>query len=430
MAEMEDSVNKTDILEAQLNSSTSEERLNALRELIELEKSGLIARTKAADFVNNHIHTTYSFSPYSPAAALYYARKAGLLTAGIMDHDSVGGCKEFKKAGEIASMSATCGFECRVHMSGTFLEGKRINNPDQKSIAYVAMHGIPNQNIEKCEQFLAPFRQKRNIRNRKMTDKINLLFSKYGLALDYYKDIVPLSMSADGGSITERHILYALSKRIIDVYGRGFGVVDFLRTNLKLKVSEKIEDLLSDKDNPYYEYDLLGALKSDLVSMFYIDATDECPHVTDFIRFAKEVGGISAYAYLGDVASSVTGDKKIQKFEDDYIDKLFEVLHKLNFNAVTYMPSRNTMEQLLRIISLCERYNFFEISGEDINSPRQSFLCEALGRPEFEHLGNSTWALIRHEELATADMNSGMFCEDTAKKYPIMKDRVAYYSGS
>lgn len=44
-------------------------------------------------YVNNHIHTTYSFSPYNPTEAVYMAWKNGLKTAGIMDHDSAKRCK-------------------------------------------------------------------------------------------------------------------------------------------------------------------------------------------------------------------------------------------------------------------------------------------------------------------------------------------------
>jgi hypothetical protein len=411
-----------------LNNASKEKRLETLRTLIELEKSGELEKPTATDFVNNHIHTKYSFSPYSPTAALYYARKAGLSTAGIMDHDSVGGCKEFLEAGTIANMASTCGFECRVDMSGTTVSGKRINNPDQLSVAYVALHGIPHQNIDMCEEFLAPYREKRNIRNRKMTQKINSLLFKYHLFLDFDVDILPLSMSLDGGSITERHILYALSMRICEVFGRGQMTVDFLKNELKLDISPKIEALLLDKTNPFYEYDLLGALKSDLVAMFYIDATDECPCVKDFINFAKKSGGISAYAYLGDVGNSVTGDKKAQKFEDDYLDELFELLTSLGFNAITYMPSRNTIPQLQRVISLSSSHNLFQISGEDINTPRQSFICEALKKPEFKHLYTSTWALIGHERAASENTLNGMFSPKTIEKYPQINDRAAYFA--
>ena len=37
-------------------------------------------------YANNHIHTCYSFSPYSPTAAIYMARAEGLQTAGIMEN--------------------------------------------------------------------------------------------------------------------------------------------------------------------------------------------------------------------------------------------------------------------------------------------------------------------------------------------------------
>ena len=60
----------------------------------------------------------------------------GLDTAGIMDHDSIAGAEEFIKAGEIFGIATTIGFECRVDFSKTQFNGKRLNNPDQASIAY------------------------------------------------------------------------------------------------------------------------------------------------------------------------------------------------------------------------------------------------------------------------------------------------------
>ena len=172
---------------------------------------------------------------------------------------------------------------------------------------------------------------------------------------------------------------------------------------------------------------MLGVLKSDLVGKIYIDATDECPKVRDIIAFSKEIGAISAYAYLGDVGQSVTGDKKAQKFEDDYLDQLFEVISDLGFDAVTYMPSRNTPEQLARVMELCDRYNLFQISGEDINSPRQSFICEKMQQPQFKHLIDSTYALIGHEKMATKNLADGMFSAETKAKYPDIQQRIQVY---
>ena len=419
---------KTACLEQQLSHPDRETRLQALRALVALEpRPEPGAQPSAEGCVNNHIHTTYSFSPYSPSAAVYAARKAGLATAGIMDHDSVGGCAEFTQAGAIAGMPVTTGFELRVRMDGTPLRGKRFNSPDQRSIAYVAAHGIPRSQYAACEAFLAPLRQLRNGRNRRMVEKLNGLLAGHGLALDFDRDVLPLSQYRDGGSVTERHILCGVSKAILGKYGPGEGAAAFLRDQMRIPLPEKVRACLRDSANPYYLYDLIGALKSGLLPRFYIDAADECPDVREFIRFAGGIGAIAAYAYLGDVTDSATGDKKAQAFEDSYLEELFGYLRQAGFHAVTYMPSRNSMEQLRRVMALCETNGLFQISGEDINSPRQSFVCPTLARPAFRHLNTATWVLIGHEIAAGRRIGDGMFSEGTAHRTPSLAQRIPVF---
>jgi hypothetical protein len=411
-----------------LDNKSTDIRLESLKKLNDMVNKNEIKIPKEGSFVNNHIHTTYSFSPYSPAKAVWMARKAGLATAGIMDHDSISGAKEFIKAGEIAGIATTIGVECRASFHDTSLKGKRLNNPDQNSIAYIALHGIPHTQIDKRKEYFKPYQDERNKRNQLMTRRINDIMKPFGVCLDYDGDIVPISLTSQGGSITERHILFALSKKLIKKYGKGKGLVQFLKNKLLINIKPKIKEYLFNKENKFYEYDLLGILKSDLVENFYIDADTECPDVKDILKLAVDTGAILAYAYLGDVVESVTGDKKTQKFEDDYIELLFQTIKELGFNAVTYMPSRNSMEQLKKVMGLCERYDLFQISGEDINSPRQSFICESLAKEEFSHLFDSTWALIGHEKAATENINKGMFSKETIKKYPELDERIKYYA--
>lgn len=379
--------------------------IEELRQIKAQVDAGEIPAPENTIYVNNHIHTTYSFSPYNPTAAVYMAWKNGLKTAGIMDHDSAAGAKEFIEAAAVIGMPVTCGVECRVDMSMTKLNGLRINNPDQKSVAYVAMHGIPHQNIDAVDAFFAPYRERRNARNRKMCQNITELVKPYGLSLDFDADVLPLSNYAVGGSVTERHILYALTKKITAIYDTPEKVLAFLCEEMGLAISDKVKaQIAAGRETPdFYEYDILGALKSNMVEKFYIDATDECPKVADFIEMVHKYGGVAAYAYLGDVGNSVTGDKKAQKFEDDYLDTLIEVIKEYGFDAITYMPTRNTPEQLNRLIKLCREHGFFQISGEDINSPRQSFRCKALDNPAFHHLIDATYTLIGYEEMATVD---------------------------
>jgi len=411
-----------------LNHSDKNTRLDALRKLHQLYLEAEIKKNRVDyEYVNNHIHTTYSFSPYSPSKAVWMAFISGLETAGIMDHDSVGGVQEFIEAGKILNMATTVGMEVRVDMSGTRVADKRINNPDQKGIAYVAMHGIPHTQLDRVSRFIKPYQEERNRRNRAMVKNINGIMSGYGITLDFDRDVVPVSMVHDGGTITERHLLYALSLKIIETVGKGNETVKFIREKLQLPLTPKLESYLLDENNVHYEYDLLGVLKSHLVEKFYIPAKAECPPVDVFINLCNETGAISAYAYLGDVVDSVTGDKKSQKFEDDYLELLFDELKRLGFKAVTYMPSRNTKEQLRRVKTLCDKHEMFQISGEDINSSRQKFICEALKDPEFKNLTDATWALIGHEAVATEDLRKAMFSRESDEIFMDLNERIQYY---
>ncbi len=388
-----------------LNDENGLENLKALLESEPAPKTGRDC--------NNHIHTTYSFSPYSPTAAVWFARAAGLCTCGLMDHDSIAGAEEFLAAAQAAHMGATIGLECRVSFKDTPFGGRRLNNPDQDGVVYMALHGVPHNRAAELNALYAPYRDKRNDRNRKMVDGINSMMGRFGVTIDFDRDVLPLSNFARGGSVTERHLSSALAYRMLEVVGRGRKLTDFIRNELQLPLSGKIEGFLLDEDNPHMMYDLLGWIKSQLISRFYVDADEECPDVREMLALSERIGAISAYAYLGDVGDSVTGDKRAQKFEDDYLDELIEYLAGLGYRAITYMPSRNTRPQLRRVRALCERYGLFQISGEDINQPRQSFVCEAQRDPEFANLYEATWALIAHEWRASADPADGLFTESS-----------------
>ena len=373
-----------------LNAPTKAERLANLREVLKTTQFPPMV----PQYINNHIHTTYSFSPYSPTAAVYAARMEGLCTAGIIDHDSISGAEEFLEAAKLVDMPVTIGMEARVSMKGTSLEGRRTNNPDQVGVSYMTIQGVPHNKIAVLTEFFKPYQAARHERNRKMIGKINELV---GVNLDYDKDVLPLSQAAENGGVTERHLMYALAIELVKQVGKGQGMVDKL-TALGMTLSEKQKTLLLDTEYPFYEYDVLGMLKGTFVPKIFIDATDECPKLSDMVKLCKEVDAYLCYAYLGDVGDSVTGDKKAQKFEDDYLEDVFECLKEEGVKAVTYMPTRNTPEQLSRLRKLCDDYGMFQISGEDINTPRQSFIIKAMENPLFQNLIDATWKLIEHEK--------------------------------
>lgn len=401
-----------------LNAGAAKERLDNL--------SGLLPTLSLPPIgtdVNNHIHTTFSFSPYSPTAAAWMARGEGLCTAGIMDHDSIAGAREFLTAAAMLGLGGTCGVETRVSFDGTPLAGRRINNPDQEGVAYILLHAVPHDQIETVDAFFAPLREKRNDRNRRMVAKLNGLMEGSGIALDFDRDVLPLSEAAHGGSVTERHLSSALAYALVQRAGRGEGLIQFLQETFGKPVGEKYQQLFTDGKNPYFHYDLIGWIKAELIPLFYIDADEECANVRDVLALAQRTGAISAYAYLGDVGDSVTGDKRAQKFEDDYLEELFAVLGDLGFQAITYMPTRNTPAQLTRLRAMIARDGFFEISGEDINQPRQSFVCAAMRAPGFDALRESAWAMIAHEREP-----AGLFSPEAIARTPALQDRIADFA--
>jgi len=417
-------------LEAQLNAADRDARLAAVRALAAGLASGAIPPVEKTIEVNNHVHTVYSFSPHSPCSAAWHALRAGLLAVGIMDHDTVAGVEEMLAAGKILGIATTAGFEIRTNFSGTPFAGRIINGPGMPNLVYLSIHGIPAGKLARCQEFLRPFRQARNARNAAMLDRLNILLRKQDLpAIDFQRDVYEKSTAAEEGTISERHILAALSDKLIGVYGLGERLVEFLEGTLGIGLAARARGYLLDTANSHYRYDLIGVLKAFYTDAFFIQPDEtECPNVREALAFSEEIGAISAYCYLGDVTESPTGDKKAEKFEDDFLDELMPYLRGLGFRAVTYMPPRNTRPQLERIRAKCDEYGFMQISGVDINSSRQTFNCPEILDPLFANLITATWALIGHEKLSTIATGSGLFGERAVAACPLLADRLALYA--
>ena len=380
--------------------------------------------------VNNHVHSNYSFSPYTPTQIVDEAIKAGIKTVGLMDHDTIAGASEFLQSAKYKGIAATVGCEIRVHLNGTNLEGKKVNNPDEANIIYIAIHGIPENQFGETEKFLQPIRKVRMKRCQDETSKLNNWLNQCKIPeIDFFNDVLPISRFNEGGTITERHICYALAKKIIQKSDANKNLISVLKDDLGLEIESKTEKFLGNKKDPHLIYDLLGVLKAQVVPHFFIPSSiSECPSAYEAATFAQSINAIPAYAYLGDVTNSPTGDKKPEIFEDSFLDELIPTLKQLGFKAVTYMPPRNTREQLQRIQELCNKHDLMEISGVDINNPRQSFNCPTLLEPDYHHLCDAAWALIAHEKYANKNPIEGIFHPDNPLKDLSLRDRIKHYA--
>ena len=387
--------------------------------------------------INNHIHTIYSFSPYSPSMAALLARDAGLGAAGSVDHDSVAAAEEMLTACAILGIGGCTGFEVRVSFR-TGADGKaspfalrKMNNPDSEGLAYMTVQGIPRQSVKKAAEFLAPLRARRLERSKAMTVSANIMLHDAGLSeIDFERDVFARSKYLEEGGITDRHLLAAMAEKFILKYGKGPDLVEGLVSKMGVTVSPRLAAHLSDTGNPHYLYDLLGVLKAEFLPGIFIQPDGkECLPAARVTAFADSIGAVPAYPYLGDVGESPTGDKKAEKFEDDYIDELFAEISRLGYRALAYMPPRNTLAQLRNLRRLTAEWGFMEISGVDINSSRQSFNCPEIQQTEFRHLIDSTWALIAHERLASVDLRYGLFSRENPFASMDLIGRLELYSG-
>jgi hypothetical protein len=427
-------MSQTDRLRAAGDAASSrEERIGALRALVR-ENPGLgpggASVPPPTGEVNNHVHTIYSFSPYTPSMAAWKARDSGLSAAGSVDHDSVGAAEEMLEACSILGIGGTVGFELRVSFLDTPFAGRKTNNPDSVGISYMTVQGIPRSALRASAEFLAPVAVARGARNRKTTAAVSAILAAAGFeAIDYDRDVLPLSKAAEGGSVTERHILAAAALSILRRLPAGPGLVEGLARSFDMTAPARVALWLSDPANPHLLYDLIGLLKSGFLDRVFVQpGPEECFPAKTVAAFARGIGAIPAYAYLGDVAESPTGDKKAEKFEDDFLDDLVPLLAELGFQAITYMPPRNTAAQLARVRALAARHGLMEISGVDINSSRQSFNCPEVLEPANRHLVDATWALIAHEKLSGLDPRYGLFSPDNPRAGLALAERIAVYA--
>ena len=391
---------------------------------------------RAGTEVNNHIHTIYSFSPYTPSMAALIARDAGLGAAGSVDHDSIAAAEEMLSACAVLGIGSCVGFEVRVSFrkgadgkSSSFAT-RKLNNPDSAGCAYMTVQGIPRQSVPVAAKFLEPIREKRLERTKNMCIAANAMLLDSGFCeIDFDRDIYALSQYSAGGEITERHLLAAMAEKLVQKYGKGAELAEALKLKMGIGLTPRLHSMLCDRGNPHYLYDVLGVLKAECLPEIYIEpGEEECISAKELTDFARSISAIPAYAYLGDVGDSPTGDKLPEKFEDDYIEELFTELSRIGCLALAYMPPRNTLEQLRNLRRLSAEWSLMEISGVDINSSRQSFNCPEVLHDEFRHLIDTTWALIAHERLASVSARYGIFSADNPAASLGLPRRIAIYA--
>ena len=137
-----------------LNHDDINVRLDSLRRLMDKINSGELPRPSTWKRCNNHIHTLPGLS-LTPTKAVWMAiRQAWQPPAlWIMIPRR---CKRVYRRGKNCRNSHHHRNRMPGRLSNTPITGRRINNPDQDSVVYMALHGVPHTQIERWMNTSSP----------------------------------------------------------------------------------------------------------------------------------------------------------------------------------------------------------------------------------------------------------------------------------
>ncbi|MFA5104636.1 MAG: hypothetical protein WC527_05630 [Candidatus Margulisiibacteriota bacterium] len=340
--------------------------------------------------MGNHYHGKHSWGPGYPASLAFFSAANGLSVTGLVDHYSVSGALEFRKASFTHfGIPATVGYEVRslirdrLICGGLDLSKTVMNSPGNPGEIYVVFHGFPgNRN-----SWLALARQDKFKRYESVTAKINDNISSRcaGLSPIDFQSVVALS---EEGNITDRHLMDVLFDMVFDhCQGNFDDVVDRITSWWGAITADEQAGLDSAKDDEFSKYMLIahsmmrGRLLKDGKLGYIAPSEIEAPSLGNLSRIADEEDSILVYpAY---------------KFDIPYLEHLIPMLVRDHgFRSLSLMFDRNTPDERAKILRCAEESVIPAFSGMDVNNWSQTWVNKFSDIPEFIE---GALALVGHE---------------------------------
>ena len=411
-----------------LSSANAEERVASVTMLRSVDKEDRIFAPKPRERDQKLLLKTYcSQTSYSPSALAYDCYCAGCKLIGIADQDSLAGAKEFADACDALEIGGLIGVEVSCYLSRDKKQNLRLNHMYQNDVVNLVLTGIPRTKIDRVQQWLSKYRERRNDRNRLMVDALNERVEKIGIHVEY-ENVIAASQAFEGGTVTEWHILVAFANALVERYGRGGHLLDALVKKLGLPISEKTRKNLSDVvGNKNYINDIAIALRSEIM-LFYVEADRDLCSILELMHIANEVGGIVIYPYMGDIEQTVFGELRVQKYEDAFLFELLSELARIGVKGVTYCRSRHTPEQIARIREYAGKLGLLTLSGETLFHNRQETEGEPLDPEQDEDTFRNAYALLGSQREAERDRNAALLSLETSDKYPDWQKRIEAFA--
>ncbi len=343
------------------------------------------AKIEGANAFQLNVQTNNSCSIFSPALAVYMAYNSGLKMCGIADRHTLNGVDEFIKATKSLGLKYSIGCE-------TFLT---IGSKTQR----VNVYGISTQRLKK---FKGIFEQNRKIAFENTITHLKLAqkeFSEVEIDINYEKRAE--EFMSKGGSISIKNLYFEIGKKLIEKFGKGEKLIDYL-VSKEIELDEFKRNLLLDEENAYYEYDLLRVL----VKHTKQKTVQKYQDLESFSSEVRENGGFLAYV--------------VNKEDLQDVDKMIKFVKKNNFEAIcinTY-NGNNYVDLLAR----CEKNNILLLPADYIDTPRKKFTpadCDI-----YDQLVENVYAVVGNQQLINDNYNGGLFSTTLCEKIPALSERI------
>jgi hypothetical protein len=362
-------------------------RLEAIRELKNLEAHGIIPPPKKVKGVNVHVHTSESFSVFrSPSEAAWAGYRAGLEVFGINDHYTIDGHREFGEACRILDLKAGLSVEVMAMHEKARENGERTNDPLNPGRTYLCGKGVVHdlEPGSSSEELLKTMRNAFRKRCEEMTEKVNAFLesanSSLGLSFD---DVLRLTPR---GNVTERHIAQAVTILISNKFPEKMSRKAFLK-----KLIGEFDDNDLCREDLFQDLIRNRILKAG--GPAYVEEPAEAfPGIEDIVQLFRDYGAIPTYPVLG---NPVTEKEK-------YLDSLFDELEGYGIFAVEVIPKRNTRRRLQEILKNAEKHGFPVFSGTENNTKTvEPLLDELSADPVFlPVLRQGAYLILGHQFLS------------------------------
>jgi len=410
-------------LEVRLDSFDSAEREAALDELVGLAERGKVSLPGAADRVNLHAHSFYSFNAmgYSPSHIAWRARREGLGVVGLVDFDVLDGIDEFYRAGRLLGVPTVAGMETRAYVPE--LASVEINSPGEPGITYHMGVGFSGSEIgdPAAAAFARTIRRSARNRNAEMVRRVNAYLDP--VVLDYDADVLPLSPS---GTPTERHLCVAYQKKAEQVHPGEAQRAGFWADRLGVPADRAAAML----DDPVKLQATIRSRTMKRGGVGYMKPDPEAfPLMADMNRFSLSLGAIPTLTWLDGTSA---GEQDAEALMDLHVAAgaaALNIIPDRNWNVADAALKATKLERLYEIVRLADARGLPISVGTEMNAPGLKFV-DSFDAPELRPVVTSflrgAWILRGHTVAMLRD-GRGYVSDWAAAEFKDVHRKNAYF---